>query len=304
LRVAVLGLTQRKKPEITTFPRISQSADFASAPKALFMTVCSNCHGQSGTGALYPSILRHSHLADPRRLEKFLASVPDPMPKLYPGLLNQSDVRLIANYLKTDIFKCGESGGQNCKPYGRPVTGGTYEWRQIYSVLTDPRCQNCHTASNSSSPATNDYPRQTDDRRPHLFGISRGEDDKGLLNGRCNTCHGKENNPQTGAPGVEEDGQSGWLLAPTNMAMEVSPGTPMPGAMLCSKLKNPETNGGFTLEDLLKHLDTDVRVNWAWSPGVNSRGVERTQPPISHERFVRVFGRWIEKGAPCPKAAD
>jgi alcohol dehydrogenase (cytochrome c) len=304
LRVAVLGLTQRKKPEITSFPRISQSVSFASAPKALFMTVCSNCHGQAGTGALYPSILRHSHLADLRRLEKFLASVPDPMPKLYPGLLNQSDVRLIANYLRTDIFKCGRSDGQDCKPHGRPVTGGTYEWRQIYSVLTNPRCQNCHTASDPTSPATNDYPRQTDDRRPHLFGISRGADDKGLLNGRCDTCHGKSNNPQTGAPGVEEDGQSGWFLAPTNMAMEISPGTPMPGAMLCSNLKNPDTNGGFTLEGLLKHLDTDVRVNWAWSPGVNSRGVERTQPPISHERFVRLFGRWIEKGAPCPKTAD
>lgn len=300
LRVTVLGLSQRKQPKVTSFPRLRQTDSFASPPKALFMTVCSNCHGQSGTGALYPSLLRHTHLADPRRLEAFLASVPDPMPKLFPGLLNKSEVRLIANYLRTDIFKCGQSGGQDCKPYGKPVTGGTQEWRQIYSVLVDPRCQNCHTASDPTNPATNDYPRQTDDRRPHLFGISRGEDDKGLLNGRCASCHGTQNNPKTGAPGVNEDGQSGWFLAPVNMSMEISPGTPMPGSLLCNKLRNPETNGGFTLEGLLKHVDTDVRVNWAWSPGVNARGVERTQPPISHEQFVRVFARWIEKGAPCP----
>lgn len=303
LRVTVLGLSDRKKPNVTSFPRIKPAENFTSAPKALFMTVCSNCHGQSGTGALYPSLLRHTHLADPKRLEKFLATVPDPMPKLYPGLLNSSDVRLIANYLRTDVFKCGQSGGQNCKPYGPAVTGGSREWRQIYSVLVDPRCQNCHTASDPTNPATNDYPRQTDDRRPHLFGISRGEDDKGLLNGRCDTCHGTTNNARTGAPGVEENKQSGWFLAPANMSMEISPGTPMPGGLLCNKLKNPETNGGFTLQGLLKHLDTDVRVNWAWSPGVNSRGIERTQPPISHEKFVRVFAHWIEKGAPCPDAA-
>jgi len=304
LRVTVLGLTQSKKAEITTFPRLNDEGNFTSAPKALFLTVCGNCHGPSGTGQLYPSILRHSDLADPKLLEKFLASVPAPMPKLYPGLLNKHDVRLIANYLRTDIFKCGQSGGQNCKPYGHPVTGGTDEWRQIYSVLTNPRCMNCHAATDPTHPDTNDYPRQTDDRRAHLFGISRGEDNNGLLNGRCDTCHGKKNNPQTGAPGVEEDGQSVWFLAPSNMAWEISPGTPMPGAILCPKFKNPETNGGFTLEGLLKHLDTDVRVNWAWAPGLNSRGFERTQPPISHDKFVRLFGRWIEKGAPCPKVLD
>lgn len=300
LRVTVLGLTRRNRPEITTFSRIAEPAGFAPAPQALFFTVCGNCHGQAGTGALYPSILRHTHLAAPNRLRSFLATVPEPMPKLYPGLLSQADVKQIADYLRTDIFKCGQSGGQDCRPYGRPVTGGTREWRQIYSVLVDPRCQNCHTASDPSNPATNDYPRQTDDRRPHLFGISRGEDSKGLLNGRCDTCHGISNNAKTGAPGVEENGVSGWFLAPTNMAMESSPGTPMPGAQLCAKLKNPETNGGFTLDGLLKHLDTDVRVNWAWSPGVNAQGAERTQPPISHEQFIRIFARWIDKGAPCP----
>lgn len=303
LRVTVLGLTRRTKPDITSFPRLAQPAGFAPASEALFLTVCGNCHGQSGTGALYPSILRHTHLAAPSQLRKFLASVPDPMPKLHPGLLNRHDVQLIADYLKTDIFKCDQSGDQDCKPYGRPRTGGSHEWRQIYSVLVNPRCQNCHTASDPTNPATNDYPRQTDDHRPHLFGISRGEDDKGLLNGRCDTCHGTQNNLQTGAPDVDENGKSGWFLAPTSMAMESSPGTPMPGAQLCAKLKNPDTNGGFTLEGLLKHLDTDARVKWAWSPGVNVHGIPRTQPPISHEKFIRVFARWIEKGAPCPDAS-
>jgi hypothetical protein len=38
---------------------------------------------------------------------------------------------------------------------------GLAAWQQMYSVLTSPRCINCHTA--------NDYPQQGDDRHDHLF---------------------------------------------------------------------------------------------------------------------------------------
>ena len=39
-------------------------------------------------------------------------------------------------------------------------TEGLAAWQQVYSVLTHPRCINCHTATN--------YPQQGDDRHPHF----------------------------------------------------------------------------------------------------------------------------------------
>lgn len=98
-----------------------------------------NGYGQSGTGTLHSPVLRHARPAAPNRLRKCLASVPGPAPTLLTGLPSQADIRLVADDLRTDILKCGQPGGQGCKPYGRPVTGGTWEWRQIYAVRVAPR---------------------------------------------------------------------------------------------------------------------------------------------------------------------
>src|SRR6202035_5299893 len=58
---------------------------------------------------------------------------------------------------------------------------GLAAWQQIYSVLTHPRCINCHTATN--------YPQQGDDRHRHLFNIIRGPGGKGVAGLNCVTCH-------------------------------------------------------------------------------------------------------------------
>ena len=42
---------------------------------------------------------------------------------------------------------------------------GLAAWEQVYSVLTSPRCINCHTATN--------YPQQGDERRRHVANIVR-----------------------------------------------------------------------------------------------------------------------------------
>jgi alcohol dehydrogenase (cytochrome c) len=300
LAIKIIGMSKTSSRSSESFSRLLPPTKPSAVGSELFLTICSNCHGKSGTGALYPSLLRNGDLASPQRLRKFLASVNPPMPKLYPGLLNGREVNWIADYLRSSIFKCGQTGSVDCRPPGHGVTQGTEEWRQIYSVLTSPRCINCHTATSSSNPSSEDYPRQTDDRRPHLFGISRGTDNKGLGNGRCETCHGLTNNPKTGAPGANNEGAPLWQLAPTSMAWESSPGQPMNGSELCQMIKDPALNGGRSLQGLLVHVTTEPLVNWAWNPGVNSDGFPRTRPPLSHESFVLVFDRWIRHGAPCP----
>jgi len=49
---------------------------------------------------------------------------------------------------------------------------GLLAWQQVYSVLTSPRCINCHTATN--------YPQQGDDRQPHFAHVVRGSRGKGV----------------------------------------------------------------------------------------------------------------------------
>src|SRR5260221_11059066 len=46
------------------------------------------------------------------------------------------------------------------------LADGLTAWEQVYSVLTSPRCINCHTATN--------YPQQGDDRHRHFANVMRG----------------------------------------------------------------------------------------------------------------------------------
>ena len=66
--------------------------------------------------------------------------------------------------------------GQDTATKEVPVQGsreaGLAAWERVYSVLTHPRCINCHTATN--------YPQQGDDRHRHLFNVVRGPEDKGV----------------------------------------------------------------------------------------------------------------------------
>jgi len=95
--------------------------------------------------------------------------------------------------------------GKNAPPKetGTPATrkAGLLAWQQIYSVLTHPRCINCHTATN--------YPQQSDDRHRHFANVVRGPAGKGVPALQCVTCHQEANADSTGVPGARD-----WHLAP------------------------------------------------------------------------------------------
>ena len=63
--------------------------------------MCAACHGGDGKGRGYPSLTRLTELGDPEVLKTFLNNVPPPMPVLYPGVLNDDEVGMIAQYMKT-----------------------------------------------------------------------------------------------------------------------------------------------------------------------------------------------------------
>jgi hypothetical protein len=165
---------------------------------------------------------------------------------------------------------------------------GVERWKQIESVLTHPRCLNCHTAT--------DYPRQADDRHPHQFRVRRGAEGKGVPGMLCATCHQAQNQVSSGAPGA-----SGWHLAPLSMAWESAPGRAMPGGQLCRTLTDPKKNGGRNLDQLSEHFASEPLVLWGWEPGSNASREPRTTPPLSHAEFLDVFKQWALAGAPCPK---
>jgi hypothetical protein len=152
-------------------------------------------------------------------------------------------------------------------------------FREVASVLTSPRCLNCHVAD--------DGPLQGDDDHPHAMNVKRGADGKGSAALRCFACHQSENAAVFHGP----PGAADWQLPP--------PKTPMAWkglstGELCRTLKDPAKNGNRSLQDLIGHMDTSL-VRWAWNPGPG-----RTLPPLSHDEFVSRLKEWIETGAACP----
>ncbi len=133
---------------------------------------------------------------------------------------------------------------------------GVQAFAQVAGVLRHPRCLNCHTITN--------FPRQGDDRHPHLDLVRRGLDDRGVPGQLCATCHQAENNASSGVPG-----RPNWHLAPLSMGWEG-----LSDAALCRALKDPQRNGGRRL---------------------------RAPVPLPREELVRLMDTWIRSGAPCPR---
>ncbi len=144
-------------------------------------------------------------------------------------------------------------------------------------VLQHPRCLNCHPSDN--------YPRQGDDRRRHFLNVQRGPADQGVVGMRCFTCHQDRNQDYAGVPGAPH-----WQLAPSSMGWQgLSVGE------MCRSILDPGKNGNRSLADLVKHLNADPLVLWAWQPGS-----ERQPPPLSRDEFMLRVRAWADAGAPCP----
>src|SRR5260370_6959664 len=80
-------------------------------------------------------------------------------------------------------------------------------FRAVASVLTSPRCLNCHVPG--------DGPLQGDDNHPHAMNVKRGVDGKGSPALRCFACHQTENAKiLLGPPGAAD-----WQLPPPKTPM-------------------------------------------------------------------------------------
>jgi hypothetical protein len=153
-------------------------------------------------------------------------------------------------------------------------------FRAVASVLTSPRCINCHVPG--------DGPLQGDDNHPHAMNVKRGVDGQGSPVLHCFACHQTENSKILHGP----PGAADWQLPPAKTPMAWRGLTT---GELCRTLKDPVKNGNRSPQDLIPHMHTSL-VRWAWNPGPG-----RTVPPLSHEEFVARLKEWIETGAACPE---
>jgi hypothetical protein len=163
---------------------------------------------------------------------------------------------------------------------------GLAEWTLIESVLTHPRCLNCHTMTG--------YPRQGDAREPHAPEVVGGSDGHGG-EAKCQTCHSNDNQAATGLPGASD-----WHMPPPALAWEGEPGKPAPGSAICATLTRDGKDGSPDFERLIEYVQLAPVVLWAWEPGKRGDGTERQTPPLRHAAFVDALKRWISAGAPCP----
>ena len=167
---------------------------------------------------------------------------------------------------------------------------GLAAWEQVYTVLTHPRCINCHTATN--------YPQQGDDRHRHVANVVRGgPEGKGVPGLNCASCHQETNADSTGVPGGHN-----WHLAPLSMKWQDTNDRPFNSPTLCRSITDRTKNMNMDGPKLLKHHEEEALVLWAWNPGRRPDGTMRTTPPLSHQEFVAATRRWVEAGTPCPPA--
>ena len=167
---------------------------------------------------------------------------------------------------------------------------GLAAWEQVYTVLTHPRCINCHTATN--------YPQQGDDRHRHAANVVRGPHNTGVPGLNCASCQQESNADSTGVPGGHN-----WHLAPLSMRWQDTNDRPLSSAAICRSVTDRSKNMNMDGPKLLKHHEEEPLVLWAWNPGRRPDGSVRTVPPLSHQEFVAATRRWVEAGTPCPPAA-
>lgn len=181
----------------------------------------------------------------------------------------------------------GQDGKQTRTADQAKRDAGLAAWEQVYSVLTHPRCINCHTATN--------YPQQGDDRHRHLFNVVRGPGGKGVPGLNCATCHQGANADSTGVPGGYN-----WHLAPLSMKWQDTNDKVLPSAEVCKSLTDRSRNDNLDGSAILRHHQQEPLVLWAFQPGLRRDGTARFLPPLTHEEFVAATRTWIEAGMPCP----
>ncbi|MEO1657783.1 MAG: hypothetical protein AAFR65_08675 [Pseudomonadota bacterium] len=160
-------------------------------------------------------------------------------------------------------------------------------WDKVFEVFSHPRCANCHVpADNRPRWSGASYGLEEGEWAYHGMNVDGGDSRDGRDSMPCTTCHATSNSELPhGPPGAPH-----WALAPVEMVW-----WGQTSRQICEQIKDPERNGGRTMQEVADHIDHDALVHWGWEPGPG-----REPAPYSIKETVTSFTSWAEAGAPCP----
>lgn len=158
-------------------------------------------------------------------------------------------------------------------------------WDRVYEVTSHPRCSNCHVGPSERPMWSGPAYRKA---KPHGMNVKAGESRIGAETIQCSTCHayreGSNDIPHA-APQVAMN----WQLAPVEADWFGKS-----SEEICTQLRDPTRNGGRTMIELAEHLDHDLILHWAWSPGGG-----RESAPYSLREHIDDLLVWGVAGFPC-----
>ncbi|WP_300035466.1 hypothetical protein [uncultured Roseobacter sp.] len=163
---------------------------------------------------------------------------------------------------------------------------GLAAWDRIFEVVSHPRCSNCHTGPSDRPMWSGPSYGQT---RVHGMNVRAGESRIGAEYIPCRTCHVTAENARNETPHAAPQVADAWRLAPVEAHW-----FGQSSETICEQLRDPERNGDRTAEELAEHLDHDVILHWAWTPGGT-----REPAPYSLEIHIRDLRIWGNAGQPC-----
>ena len=192
--------------------------------------------------------------------------------------------------LGTGAWAAGEEVVLNVPAEGSvTVEQGLEAWARIYEVASHPRCSNCHVGdSNRPMWSGPSYGKA----RAHGMNINAGESRIGAEFIPCATCH--VSNSVGGNAGAHMAPQvaADWQLPPVEFEWFGKSSDEV-----CAQLRDPDRNGDRGFMEIANHLDHDVILHWAWTPGGG-----REAAPYSLQEHVNDVLVWGVAGMPC--AAD
>ncbi len=167
---------------------------------------------------------------------------------------------------------------------------GLAAWDSIHTVLSHPRCLNCHVgADNVPLWSTVEAPDII-----HGMAINASDSRIGAGTMSCRTCHQTSTRPNTVPHAAPHTGMD-WHLAPVEFQW-----TDRTSAEICAQMRDPTRNGGRDAAGLIEHILHDAEligfITWSFAPGV-----EREPPPGSLQAHLEDMALWTAVGMPCPE---
>lgn len=163
-------------------------------------------------------------------------------------------------------------------------------WNNIHTVLTHPRCLNCHVgADNVPHWGTTEVPD-----RIHGMAVNAGASRIGAEGLSCTACHQTSTRPNTVPHAPPHTGMD-WRLAPVEFQW-----TDRTSAEICAQMRDPNLNGGRDAAGLIDHILHDAElsgfITWSFDPGAG-----RDPAPGSLQAHLEDMAVWTAAGMPCPE---